>query len=76
MAGYFMSFSDLKFELPVIWRIRDLDIPVTIVGFLGFENGEYWFLIESKEGEVTGAPASQLFVGNQPLSLSFAGNKC
>ena len=63
-----MSLVGVKFRLPGIWRIRELDIPVTIVQYLGSKDGEDWFLIESKDGEVTGAPASQLFVDKSPLS--------
>jgi hypothetical protein len=45
-----------------IWRCNDYDLFVTVISYLGFKDGEHWFLVESDELEGrTGVPASQLY---------------
>lgn len=50
--------------MKVIWKTKDHDIPCQLIKYLGYYNGERWYLIKSEEMGETGAPASQLFINS------------
>jgi len=48
----------------LIWKNSEYDIPIRILEYLGYKDGQHWFLAESKIGK-TGIPASEIyFVSN------------
>jgi len=48
-----------KFPFEAIWHQKDYDIPIMVLGYLGYKDGEHWWLVENSGGR-TGIPASQI----------------
>ena len=48
-----------KFPFEAIWHQKDYDIPIMVLGYLGYKDGEHWWLVENDWGQ-TGIPASQI----------------
>lgn len=48
-----------KFPFEAIWHQKDYDIPILVLGYLGFKDGEHWWLVQNEGGQ-TGIPQSQI----------------
>lgn len=48
-----------QFPIEAIWHQKDYDIPIMVLGYLGYKDGEHWWLVQNEGGQ-TGIPESQI----------------